>query len=246
MLDVHCHLLFDVDDGAPDIETSVEMARLLAQAGFNRVAASPHFGEGPGGDVSRELADSRRAALATRLAAENIALELLPNAEHHITPDLFVRLAARRAVPLGGTGHWLLVELPWQGVPDTEAVMFRLQVLGYRLLLAHPERYNHLDFATCERLVERGVKMQLELGSFVNGYGKRSADRATELMENGMAHVLATDLHRPKQAEIWLAEALEVVRKRYGRDALRRGTDINPEAMVADASIDSIVALVEG
>ena len=83
--------------------------------------------------------------------------------------------------------------------------------------------------------------MQLEIGSFVvDGYGKRAHDRAVALMERGLGHVLASDLHRPKQVHNWLAEALGVVRKRYGEGALQRGTHINPEAMVADASTDSI------
>ena len=245
MLDLHCHILFDVDDGAPTIETAVEMGRLLAAAGFTRVAASPHLGMGPGGDVSPSLAAARRDVLQARLAAEHIPLQLLPNAEHHVTPELYGRLRAGEGVSVGGASSWLLVELPWQGIVDPESALFRLQVAGYRLLLAHPERYNYLSLDTCERLVSRGIKLQLELGSFMGAYGSRAEQRVHALVERNLGHVLATDLHRPKQAEIWLNEALDSVRRQYGASALARGTVKNPDAMVADADADAILPLLE-
>jgi protein-tyrosine phosphatase len=245
MLDLHCHILYGVDDGAPDLDTAVEMARCLADAGFRRVAASPHLGLGPGGDVRPGLARERREVLNARLRGEGIDVQILPNAEHHVTPELFERLKAGDVVPVGGAGRWLLVELPWQAIPDPETILFRVQLLGYRLLLAHPERYGYVDVGMVRRLVQRGVRMQLELGSFVGVYGGRAQARAEELMQQNLGHVLATDLHRPKQAEIWLAQALGVVRKRYGQAALERGTLGNPEAIVADAATDSVGALCD-
>ena len=63
MLDIHCHILPGVDDGAPDMEVSLEMAEILYRAGFQKIAASPHYGEGSAGDVPIELANRRRAEL---------------------------------------------------------------------------------------------------------------------------------------------------------------------------------------
>ena len=245
MLDLHCHILYGVDDGAPDMDTALEMARVLSEAGFTRVAASPHYGEGPGGDVPLEVAAARRDELNARLRAEKIPLEILPNAEHHVTPELYARVQRKAVVPVGGQGRWLLVEFPWGGVPDPAQVLFHLQVAGYRLLLAHPERYTFLSVDVCEALVGRDVKLQLELGSFVGAYGSRAQDKAVAMLEGGMAHVLATDLHRPKQANNWLAQALKHVRNRYGVAALERGTLHNPEAMLANAPADEVPALLE-
>ena len=76
MLDLHCHLLPGVDDGAPDIETSLTMARTLVAAGFSAVAPSPHYGEGPGGDVPIAVADSRRELVREALASAEIPLEM--------------------------------------------------------------------------------------------------------------------------------------------------------------------------
>jgi protein-tyrosine phosphatase len=240
MIDLHCHILHDVDDGAPDLDTSVDMARALVNVGFTHVAASPHFGEGPGGDVAGDIAASRRADLTQRLTAEGIDLTILPNAEHHVTPTLFQRLRDKQHVPVGGKGNWLLVELPWSSIPRPEDVLFRLQLGGHRLILAHPERYSYLEVDTVQRLVGRGVRMQLELGSFVGVYGDRAHKRAMAIMKDGLAHVLATDLHRPKQAEIWLAQALQFVRKRFGPDACSMGLTRNPQAILDNVASEDI------
>src|SRR4051812_46097314 len=104
MLDLHCHILAGIDDGAPDLDSAVKMAKTLVQTGFHTVAASPHTGAGPGGDVSAALASECRATLTGRLVAENVPLRLLPNAEHHVSPELFGRLGTADIVSIGGLG----------------------------------------------------------------------------------------------------------------------------------------------
>ena len=123
MLDIHCHILPGVDDGAPDLDVSLQMAELLYGAGFRKIAASPHYGEGSAGDVPIELATSRRAELNDALKQAGIDVEILPNAEHHLRPSLFDRLDAGAVVPIGGQGKWLLVELPWSPIPNPEDII---------------------------------------------------------------------------------------------------------------------------
>ena len=155
MLDLHCHILPEVDDGSHCMATSLQMAKLLVEAGFQGVAPSPHSGIGPGGDVSIARACAKRKELKERLAKEEISLELYPNAEHHVSPELFQKIALGEVVPIGGKGSWLLVELPWSYLSQVEHAMFRLQALGFKVLLAHPERYQYLETGMVERLVQR-------------------------------------------------------------------------------------------
>jgi protein-tyrosine phosphatase len=244
VLDLHCHILPGVDDGAADLAAAVLMGRRLAHLGFTAVAPSPHYGGGPGGDVAPERATEVRADLARALAQAGIELELLANAEHHVTMEMYARVDAAAVVPLGGASKWLLVELPWRAIPNVEEALFRLQAKGFRLLLAHPERYTYLELDVIERLVARDVKLQLELGSFVEVYGKRAKKHALALAESGSGHVLATDLHRPEDAETWLPLALAEVRKRFGQPAVTRALDDNPRALVADAPATAVPAFV--
>ncbi len=245
MLDLHCHILPGVDDGAKDMEAALAMGRALVEVGYTDIAASPHFGHGPGGHVSRILAAEKRNELSDRFAAEGIALKLHPNAEHHVGPSLFEAASAEptELTPIGGDGQWLLVELPWQPLSDPETVIFRLQSKGYRLLLAHPERYQYIEMDMVERLVERGVRMQLEIGSFVNVYGKRAHFRALGMVDKGLVHVLCTDLHRPEDAATWVKHGLRAIGDRYGKRAVAAGTERNPRAILDNASIEDITPM---
>jgi protein-tyrosine phosphatase len=239
MLDLHCHILPGIDDGAPDLAAALDIARGMVAVGYTHIGPSPHTGGGVGGDVSPQLNAATRADLARALAEANIPLTLVANAEHCVGPTLFERLP-QGATTIGDTSHWLLVELPWERVLQPEQLLFRLQTKGYRLLLAHPERYNYIDLYTVERLVERGICMQVELGTFVDVYGDRARDRAEKMVEKGLVHVLASDIHRPKQAVEWLGEALEAVREAYGEAALRRATHDNPHAILKDATASAL------
>ena len=152
MIDLHCHLLPGVDDGVPDLEHALALAERLVAAGFTHVAPSPHFGGGPGGDVWPARASEVRSELQAAFDAHGIKLKLEPNAEHHVCPALFERLAEPHSMTaVGGRGRWLLTELPWEQLPQPETILFRLQAKGWKLLLAHPERYSYLEVDACAR-----------------------------------------------------------------------------------------------
>lgn len=243
MLDIHCHILPGVDDGSPSMEVSLEMAEILYKAGFRKIAASPHYGEGSAGDVPIELAAQKRKELSAALAEAGIDMEILPNAEHHLRPSLFDRMDAGAVVPIGGSGKWLLVELPWQPIPNPEQIIFRIQMKGYRVILAHPERYKYIEPPMVEKFVERGVLMQLELGSFVDLYGRRARKRALRYADKGQCHVMATDLHFARDAEQWIAKASKYIRKRYGEDGFMRVLSENPTLLTKNADHFDVMPL---
>lgn len=244
MLDIHNHVLPGVDDGARTLDESMELVRELLRAGFSSLAPSPHHGGGAGGDVPAPQAQTAREQLQERLALEKLEVDLLPNSEHCVTPELFERMSAGvELTTIGGSGRWLLVELPWEGVPQAGEQLFRIQTKGYRIVLAHPERYQFLSTDAAVSLVDRGVKLQLEIGSFVGMYGDRARKRAEVLLEGGHAHVLASDAHRPEQCE-WVRQALELLRREYGEAVVEIGCDTNPRALVNDAPGDGLESLV--
>ncbi|MBT6488479.1 MAG: hypothetical protein HOK97_01845 [Deltaproteobacteria bacterium] len=219
------------------------MAEILYKAGIRKIAASPHYGEGSAGDVPIEVATERRKELNQALVESGIDIEILPNAEHHLRPSLFDRIDAGAVVPIGGKGKWLLVELPWQPIPNPEEIIFRIQMKGYRVILAHPERYKYIEPHTVERFVERGILMQLELGSFADLYGRRARKRAIRYADNGQCHVLASDLHFPRDAEKWIAKSSKYVRKRYGDDGFMRMFSENPTLLTNNADHFDVVPL---
>jgi len=238
-VDIHCHILPSVDDGAIDVDMSLEMARQLQNAGFSTVAPSPHYGFGPGGHVPPDKGAEARGVLQNALSSEGIGLKLLPNAEHHVSPEMFGFFQEGQVVPVGGQSKWVLVELPWNPIPKPEVILFRLSVKGYKLILAHPERYKYVDRRMVERLVSRGILMQLELGSYVGLYGQRAEERAWRYLERGWTHCVATDLHRPHLDE-FLPDAVRAMKSKVGEEGVERALRVNPTLLIDDASADQV------
>ena len=243
MIDVHNHILPGVDDGAQDMASALEMARILCAFGFDTIAASPHLGMGPGGDVCPKQAEEVRAELREALEAEGLDLKLLPNSEHHVTPELFERMHENKVVGVGGSSKWLLVELPWLPITNVADVLFRIRAKGFKLLLAHPERYKYLTVKEGEALVEQGLRLQLDLGSFVGLYGQRAQQKVLEYMALDLGHVLGTDLHQPEDAKVWLSDAFKMIKTKWGEEVLDMGFSTNPRYLIADEDSDSLVGL---
>ncbi len=197
MIDLHAHILPGIDDGPPDLESSVRMVRAAAAGGVTRMAATPHMrGDYP--DVRPEDLAGRCAELQAAVADE--AIELIPAAEVDLlwalgTSDDDLRLAS-----YGGRGNDLLVETPYGPLPDRfEEMLFDISLKGFRVLLAHPENNPTFqrDPARLEVLVSRGVLVQITARRLTERGRRRSpaARLAEMLFENGNAHVIASDSH---------------------------------------------------
>jgi protein-tyrosine phosphatase len=174
MIDLHTHILPELDDGPPTVDTALEMARTAVAAGTRAMATTSHLGYHY--TVTPADIAAARTALAERLAAEGIALELLAGGE--IAPDRLPALDddALRAVALGG-GPYVLFECPFSPVAGMEMMVADLQARGFGVLLAHPERSPSFqrDLGLLTRLVERGALAQITTGSLAGGFGEHSS-----------------------------------------------------------------------
>jgi len=234
LVDLHCHLLWAVDDGVETPDEALRGARLLSSLGFSDVAPSPHAHDGlPSGDAA--LCDARRGELEALLAREGVGLTLHQNAENRLDETFMARLdgAARRGI--GATQRWALVELPFRtGVPALPDLVFRLRRKGVLPLFAHPERC--LEFEApgrAEEVVRLGGALQLNVAALIGLYGKGARKIAERLLEAGLYAVAATDLHHAEGAEEWVPEALEALEKRAGRQGFDRLLDLHPRRILA-------------
>ncbi|MCK5688001.1 hypothetical protein KAI87_01965 [Myxococcota bacterium] len=241
MIDLHCHILPSLDDGARDLEQSLEMAQNLIELGVTAVAASPHTGGGPGGDVRATDARAEAHALNTIFAAKDVPLKILPNSEHYLGPEFLERLSHGDVVTVGGEGRWLLVEMPWSPVPKPEELLFRIRSKGYNILLAHPERVRYFDMDILKRLSASGVRMQIEAGSLLGAYGETARKNVEAIYKENLAHVLATDLHSPEDLIPWLSEAYSRVQKLVGQKRLDELTVHNPQLIIDDADAERVI-----
>lgn len=209
MIDLHCHLLPGIDDGAADLDASVAMARAAVEGGVDAIVATPHVSGRYRNDPTT-LAD-RCAQVQSALDDAGVPLRVHNGAEisHAVLPELSAD--ALRACALGA-GNWLLLEPPLTGpAPFIDRMVEDLQLKGFRILLAHPERIGAFQrkIALLERLVEHGALCSVTAGSVSGQFGGHVKRFTGELFARGMVHNLASDAHDAVHRSPALSPVLE-------------------------------------
>jgi protein-tyrosine phosphatase len=244
VIDLHCHLLPGIDDGPPTLDGSLELARALAADGIEVVAATPHVRDDHPSVVPDELA-GRCAELRAALAADGVGLEVVPGGELDLARGLEASPDELRLVSYGQTGRYLLVETPYAGLSSLfEEQLFELELRGFRLLLAHPERNSTFqdDPERLAEIVARGALLQVTASSLVkNDRRSRSARLARALVRRGLAHVIASDAHGPWVARAPISGAVDVARRLAGEYAESMARD-TPAAILAGERPPSLSA----
>ncbi len=233
MIDVHCHPLPGLDDGASDLASGVELVRAAAHAGVSTLAATPHVRD----DFPTTAAQMKDGVRALRTAlGTDAAIEVTTGAE--VAATYLQRLTDDdlREFTLGGSGRYLLVELPDEGWSlGIELALDRLAGLSIRPVLAHPER-NDLVREHPERLaslVEAGALVQITARATGRSMGKATAVTAAKLLRLGLVHVVASDAHAapgvgPAPWEIDLPDPLKEQLSVTNPAAILAGEDVEP------------------
>jgi protein-tyrosine phosphatase len=224
VIDLHAHLLPEVDDGPDSMREAVAMSRAAVEAGIRTVVCTPHMIEHYPTDparVHRKVAELREA-----LAAAGVPLEVLPGGEIALSWLSHLGDEELRLASLGGGGRWLLLEMPFQGWPlALPRAIADLEIRGYGVILAHPERAESIQRAPdrIRDLVGRGALVQLTAGSFTGDHGAAARRTAALLLAGGMAHLLASDAH---SAGPWRGPELEP-----GLVAAADAVDVHPQGL---------------
>ena len=195
MIDIHCPLLPGVDDGPATMEDSVALAERLTMDGVETVVATPHVS--PEYPTGAAAIGAGVTAVRAALSRSGVALAVLPGAE--ISFLVLSELDRDRLTELViGDGDTLLLESPYNAAaPFLEAAIFEVQLLGFRVLLAHPERSPPFQESP-ERLaalVGRGALCCVNAGSMRGRFGKRPHQTVLELFRRGLVHAVASDAH---------------------------------------------------
>lgn len=209
MIDLHFHVLPGIDDGPATIDASVALARAAVASGTHTLVATPHVSWRYRND--RETIATLVAALRTRLAAEEVALDVRPGAEIALTQLIDMDASELRGFGLGG-GPWLLVEPPFvSSASGLDTILLDLQRRGHRILLAHPERCPifHRDPGLLESLVRDGILTSVTAGAFVGQFGGSVRRFAIGLVEADMVHNVASDSHDLDRRRPGMASALK-------------------------------------
>jgi protein-tyrosine phosphatase len=197
--DIHSHILPGIDDGSPDIATSVALIKGLSQLGIKRSIATPHII----GDLYRNNAATIHTALQQVQEAcskENITMEITAAAEYMLD-DYFMELLKKNEPLLTLHKNVILTEIPFSTTPENLAdTIAAITAKGYQPILAHPERYSFFqqNFDEYFYLKEIGFTLQVNLLSVTGYYGSKAAKAAKFIFENNLAALAGTDLHHHK------------------------------------------------
>lgn len=247
MIDLHCHILPGVDDGASDIAESLAMARLAVEDGIRIAACTPHIYPGLYDNTGRSI----RAAVAVLSAAleeAEIELHLVAGADVHMAPGLVAGLDTGRVLTLNGS-RYLLFEPPHHVAPPRlEETLFELLAAGYVPVLTHPERLSWIEshYALVRRLAAAGVWMQVTAGSLTGCFGRGARYWAERLLDDGLVQLLCSDAHDSRHRAPRLGEALAFVAARRGGDEAERLAWTRPAAVLRDLPPAEIAAGGDG
>jgi protein-tyrosine phosphatase len=236
LIDLHCHILPGIDDGAKSPEISLEMARIAVADGITTIVCTPHILPG----VYNNSGPGIKAAVAQLseiIARADVPLRLVAGADIHVAPDLGDQLRAGRALTINNS-RYLLLEPPHHVLPPrlTDHI-FGLQAAGFQPILTHPERLSWIDshYRLIKRLVYNGTLMQLTAGSLMGRFGRRPNYWADRMLDEGLCHVLASDAHNTEQRAPRLSDARDLVARRLGEEEAANLVLTRPQAILDDA-----------
>jgi len=233
VIDLHNHILFKIDDGPDTLSDSLEMASLLSRCGYRHIVATPHTVPGTTWVPSTDSIKDHIAKIDQAAKDGGLDLKILPGMEISFDPQLLDLLNDKKLFTLGGKfSSCLLIEAPFHRFPlGWEQLVFEIISKNYLILLAHPERCAQVvqNPQIIDNLINAGVYIQVNWGSFLGEYGRSAKRTARNLAEKGQIHCLATDAHNPRDCQFaLLRDAADNVQQLIGPKNLVRIARENP------------------
>ncbi len=237
MIDIHSHIMFDVDDGSPDLDTSLDYLKFMSEEGIKGVILTPHYMKGFY-DNTAEIQNVKFQILKDAVQRENINIELYRGAEIFLSEDIHLDVI-KENLTLNNT-NYILMETSMNGFPNGLLDIYYILVKqGYKPILAHPERYTEFinNPYAVEDLIHRNIYMQINTGSLLGGYGKKIQDTAWEMIYNGYAHFLGSDTHCHTQDYSYV-DAVEAIRSETNDHTAKLLSEINPMKMLKNEKVN--------
>lgn len=238
MIDLHCHILPGIDDGSYDMETSVQMAKDAKNAGFDTLFCSSHYliphYTSPKDNNIKLIEDLR-----SKLQEENINIDLKFANEIYINESILELTRENQIANFEGT-NYLLIELPLnQELRSAEDIIEQVIDAGYRVILAHPERYAFVkkDPNRVIPFIEMGAVLQSNYESIMGRYGDDAKKTVQKLLKAKMIDVLATDCHRPNSIYTRMDNTRAELIKQIDANYYEYLTELNPQKIANNEDV---------
>lgn len=223
MIDLHCHILPDIDDGARSMEDSLAMAEAAVAEGITHILATPHHMNGKFENRKSEIILAVDA-LQEKLDAHSIDLTIYPGQEVRLYGEFLEDVKKDEILFTDEGNHYVLIEFPTMSIPHfAESFFFQIQQHGITPVIVHPERNQEIIDNPNKLLefVERGVLAQVTASSYVGVFGKKVAELSHQLIEANLVHILASDAHNTRGRSFNMHEAYIKLEDEFGTKKAR-------------------------
>lgn len=234
MIDIHCHILPGLDDGASNFIEALEMIKTAEREGISHIVATPHCIDNFNEDVFSMLTNLKEVA-----ASQGCNIELLAGSEIYITPALLQMVKEKKVICLNNS-KYILVELPMYDMPlYTLDVLYELRLIGIVPIIAHPERYKYVisNPSIIKDLIDAGALCQVNSGSITGRYGKAIEKTVHILFKHNMVHFVASDAHSSERRPPKLKKAYDIIKQRYGWDMAYKLFYVDPYSVINNVNI---------
>jgi len=240
MIDLHCHILPGLDDGAKNLEESVEMARIAETEGIKTIVATPHLFRDKFEYKDWSIIEKRRKELSNALKVKNIQVKILNGAEVHISHNLIENVRKNRNHLMLNHSSYMFVEFPSNHVfANHKELFFELMSEGITPIIAHPERnsvFARNPALLCE-LIQMGALAQANSYSFSGIYGRGARDAAFHLLKLNLIHFIGSDGHNKHSLAPRLLEAVTSTEVVVGKKMAKALVWDNPKAVLENKEI---------
>ena len=238
MIDIHCHILPNVDDGSESLEESIEMAKIAESEGITRIVNTSHchfdFKYKKGNELKLELEKFNQA-----LKEENINIEVLLGNELYYTRDLIERFNELDFFSMNNSKYILMEFSPINFPKNIEDVIYEIKIRGYIPIIAHAERYKQVqeDVNIVLDCIKEGALIQVNASSILGKNGENVEDTSKKLLDNNMVHFVATDAHSSNRRRPLIKDSYNYILKNYGKEVSEKLFIENPTAVIENRDI---------
>ena len=242
MIDIHCHILPGVDDGAKTLEESLEMCRMAAADGVTTIVGTPHQHDGVYNTPSATIL-AKVQLLNAALKQAQIPLTILPGADVYIDVNTVDKITNGEIMTINQTKRYFLLEFPAHTLPtNIENIVFNLMLKNVVPILTHPERIGEVQQHPNRvyDLVSLGVLSQITAMSLTGGFGRHAQKCAKTLVEHNLAHIIASDAHSIESRPPILTKGVKEAAKIIGKEqALAMVTTI-PQQVISGKPVEDL------
>jgi len=235
MIDIHSHILPQMDDGASSWDISLKMCQQAYQDGIKTIVATPHTLNGIYDNYPKVI-EEKVKTLNQKLKESNIPLQILPGSEVHLRDDIIEKIKKQEIITLN-KANYILLEFPTTQIPlQIEEILFQIQIMGITPILSHVER--NLEFqhqpALLANLIQKGALAQLTAASLCGAFGTKIRKLSQELLANGLIYCIASDAHSNSEQgrSPTLSKAVSEASKIIGYQPAQDLVQSNPQKII--------------